>query len=174
MKNLWILAIGLIAPTFAAFAEKHDLGDAQVVNIVVAVNNNAIEAGELARSRSSNEKVKAFAHGMVGEHADVNKSITELVTRLDLTPHDSPIAKDLKAEGEKDRAALKALTGEEFDKAYVDKTITLHQNVLDMIDNQLMPKVENQELKALLFSLFSPFSDHLRDAQQIRASLKEH
>lgn len=174
MKNLLILAVGLVAPAFAALAEKHEINDAEIVSIVVIANNTAIEAAELAKSTSSNKKIQAFAHRMISEHMDVNKSLVELVARLDLTPQDNPVGEGLKAEGEKDFAALKALAGEEFDKAYIDKTIALHQNVLDMIDNQLMPKVKNEKLKGLLFSLFSPFSDHLRHAQQIQAALKKY
>lgn len=171
MKNLIILAIGLIAPTFSAFAEMRDIHDAHIADIIVTASSIAIEAGKLAQFRSSSEEIKSYAQRMVGDHTEVSQSAIELVTRLKVTLQDNPISQSLKADGESDLAKLQALLGGAFDKAYIDQKIVFYQNILDTIDNQLMPHVSNQELKVLLFNLFSPFSLHLDDAQQMQESL---
>ena len=47
------------------------------------------------------------------------------------------------------------------------------QHVLDTIDNRLMPSAKSEELKALLYKMFAPLSDHLEYAQQIQGSLNK-
>jgi hypothetical protein len=63
------------------------------------------------------------------------------------------------------------LHGGAFDKAYIDQAVLLHQDVLDIIDNQLMPNTTNEDLKTLLYDLFLPLSDHLEHAQEIQEAL---
>ncbi|MGH8763459.1 MAG: DUF4142 domain-containing protein [Nitrosospira sp.] len=171
MKKLIILAVGLMAPAFSAVAEPRDIHDAHIADVVVTANKIAIEAGELAQSRSANEEIRAYAQRMVGNHTEVSQSAIGLATKLNVTLQDNPISQSLKADSEMDFARLQALHGEEFDKAYINHKVILYQNILDTIDNELMPSTSNQELKLLLFNLFSPFSLHLDDAQKIQESL---
>lgn len=172
MKNL-ILAVGLMIPAFPAVAEMRDIHDAHIADVVVTASGIAIEAARLAQSKSSNDEIKSYAERMIGDHTQVSQSATELVTRLKVTLQDNPISQSLKAGSETDFARLQTLRGAEFDKAYIDHKVILYQNMLDTIDNQLMPSTSNQELKALLFNLFSPFSLHLDDAQKIQESLNQ-
>jgi putative membrane protein len=173
MKNLIILAVGLMIPAFPAFAEMRDIHDSHIADVVVTASSIAIEAARLAQSKSSNEDVKSYAERMIGDHTEVSQSATELATKLNVTLQDNPISQSLKTGNEADLARLQALRGEEFDKAYIDQKVVLYQNMLDTIDNQLMPSVSNHELKVLLFNLFSPFSLHLDDAQKIQESLNQ-
>ncbi|MBA4143736.1 MAG: DUF4142 domain-containing protein [Nitrosospira sp.] len=167
-----LLANGLVTPALAALPEARDMDDAQIVDAMITVNGIAIHAGKLAQSRSTSEKIKAHAQQVVARHADVSQSAAELAAKLNLTPRDNSLSRELRADGAKDIARLETLRGEEFDKAFIDQDVVLHQNTLDMIDDRLMPKVRNEELKALLFNLFAPFSEHLEHAQQIQGTLK--
>jgi putative membrane protein len=169
MKNLFLLGAGLMAPALAAFAEIKDMDDAQIADVVITANQIAIEAGKLVSTRSSDENVKAYARRMIDEHSDVNKSANELAVRLNLIPRNNPISVELQAE--KKIAALESLKGQAFDKAYIDQKVAFHQDILDTIDNRLMPNAANEDLKTLLYGLFSPLSEHLEHAQQIQESL---
>jgi len=173
MKKLIILAVGLMTPIFSAFAEMRDIHDAHIADVVITASSFAIEAGKLAEFKSFNEEIKSYAQRMAGDHAEVTRSATELATRLEVTPRDNPISQSLKADGETNLAALQALRDEEFDKTYIDQIVTFYQNMLDTIDNRLMPSASNEELKTLLYNLFSPFSLHLDDAQQIQEALSQ-
>lgn len=168
MKNLLFLAVGLAGSAFAAADQKIGIDDAQIAHVMVSANDLTVEASRLARLKSSSEEIKAFAHQVVREHSNVNKAIAELTTRLELTSLDSPISQELKVDGENRLAGLKGASDDAFDKAYIDQIVAFHQNLLDLIDNTLMPNVRNQELAALLFGLFAPLSDHLERAQQIQ------
>jgi len=171
MKNLLLLGAGLMAPALAAFAEVRDMDDAQIADVVITANHIAIEAGKLAQSRSSNENIKAYARRMVHEYSSVNSSMSELAARLSLMPRNNLISNELQKDIGNKIAALGSLHGRAFDKAYIDQDVVLHQNFLDTIDNKLMPNATNEELKVLLYNLFSPFSDHLEHAQKIQGAL---
>jgi putative membrane protein len=168
MRNLLFLAAGLAGSAFATPEQKIGIDDGQIAHVMVSAHDLTIEASRLAGLKSSNEEVKALAHQVAHEHSSVSKAVGELATRLELASRDSPISRELKAEGENRLAGLKGASDDEFDKAYIDQIIAFHQNLLDLIDNTLMPNVTNQELAALLFGLFAPLSDHLERAQQIQ------
>ena len=71
MKNLSVVAAGLIAPVFA-FAEIRELDDAQIANVVITAHRVAIETGLLADSKSSNAAVKEYAQRKIRGHESLN------------------------------------------------------------------------------------------------------
>jgi putative membrane protein len=172
MKNVSIaFASTLFLMTAGAAAQEAAPNDAQIASIVVTANQVDIDAGKLAKSKGSNKEVKAFAEQMIIDHTGVNKSATELVTKLKVEPEDNPTSASLKSGGKENVQKLKGLKGAAFDKAYIDNEVTYHQTVIDAIDKTLIPSAKNEELKALLVKVRPAFIAHLEHAKQIQASL---
>ncbi len=163
-----IASLALLAAAAAVAAGPND---AQIAAIVVTANQVDIDAGKLAVARTTNADVKAFAERMVTDHTGVNHSAADLVARLKVTPEDNPTSESLKAGGDQNLTALKGLHGAAFDKAYVDHEIAYHQQVLDAVDQVLIPKAQNAELKALLVKVRPAFVAHLAHAKQLQAGL---
>jgi putative membrane protein len=88
-----------------------------------------------------------------------------------VTPQDNPTSQSLKADGEKHLARLRTLTGAAFDKAYSDREVAYHQQVLDALDKVLIPNATNAELKALLVKVRPAFVAHLQHAKHLQKSL---
>lgn len=147
--------------------------DPQIAAVVVTANQVDIDAGKLAQSTSQSKDVQAFAQRMVTDHTGVNKSATELVTKLHVTPESNATSKSLQQGGDKNIAALKQLSGGAFDRAYVDHEVTYHQAVLDAIDSTLIPSAQNAELKALLVKVRPAFVSHMEHAKQLQATLSK-
>ena len=63
------------------------------------------------------------------------------------------------------------MQGIDFDKAYIDQNVILHLDVLESLDNRVMPSASSEELKALLYNMFAALSDHLEHALQVQESL---
>jgi putative membrane protein len=145
--------------------------DPQIAAIVVAANAVDIDAGKLAKSRSHNKEVKAFAQQMITDHSGVNKQAVALVKKLKVTPEENATSKSLKEGGAKNIAHLKTLKGAEFDKNYVDQEVTYHQQVLDAIDKTLLPSAQNAELKDLITKVRPAIAAHLDHAKQIQSKL---
>jgi len=166
-----LAAAGLLLLPVASMSAA-GVNDAQIASIVVTANQVDIDAGQLAASRATNAEVRTFAQLMVTDHTGVNKAATELAVKLKVTPQDNPTSQSLKSDGAKSLAHLKTLTGAAFDKAYVDREVTYHQQVIDAIDKTLIPGATNGELKALLVKVRPAFVAHLEHATRLQASQK--
>jgi putative membrane protein len=147
--------------------------DPQIAAIVVTANQVDIDAGKLAVSKSHTKDVKDFAQLMNTDHGGVNKSATELVQKLHVTPESNPTSQSLQKGGDDNLAALKKLSGSAFDRAYVDHEVAYHQAVLDAIDTTLIPSAQNAELKAPLVKVRPAFAAHLEHAKQLQSTLSK-
>jgi putative membrane protein len=163
------VVVGLAAS--AAMVSAQGVTDPQIASIVVTANTVDADAGRLAVERSSNAEVKKFGEQMVQSHTVVNTQAVDLVTRLKVTPQDNPTSQSLKAGGDANLAHLRTLSGAAFDKAYVDHEVVYHQQVLDAIDQTLIPGAKNEELKALLVKVRPAISAHLAHAKMLQSSL---
>ena len=154
-------------------AYAQSVNDAQIASIVVTANQVDIDAGKLAHATSTNADVKKFAQLMIDDHTGVNKSATQLVTKLKVTPEENPTSQSLKSEGEKNVERLKKLKGMAFDKAYIDHEVAYHQQVIDAIDKTLIPDSKNAELKALLVKVRPAFVAHHQHAKDLQSALSK-
>ena len=147
------------------------INDAQIAHIAVTANAIDSTAGALAKKKASAKAVKDFAQTMVSDHAGVNKQAVALATKLNVTPEDNDVSKQLTAGAEQNIANLQSLSGAAFDKAYIDHEVAYHQAVLDALDKTLIPSAQNADLKALLVKVRPAFVAHLDRAKSIQASL---
>jgi putative membrane protein len=166
-----VCAALLLVPSAGTYAQ--GINDAQIASIVVTANQVDIDAGKLASSTAADAAVKKFAQVMITDHTGVNKSATALVTKLKVTPEDNPTSQSLKSDGEKNVAHLKTLKGAAFDKAYIDREVSYHQQVIDAVDKTLIPGAKSEELKALLVKVRPAFVAHLEHAKQLQSSLNK-
>ena len=169
--NVSALILASVLCAGVSLAATQAINDAQIAAIVVTANQVDIDAGKLAHSQSSSEAVKTFAQLMVTDHTGVNRSAVELVTTLKVTPQHNPTSQSLKAGGDKHLAQLKTLKGAAFDKAYVDHEVLYHQQVLDALDQTLIPGATNAALKALLVKVRPAFVAHLEHAKRLQTTL---
>ncbi len=173
-KQLFVVACGAMllgaAPALAQ-SEGAAPNDAQIAAIVVAANQVDIDAAKLAKSHSKNKDVKAFADTMIRDHEAVNKQAKALAKKLNLKPEPNPTSKSLTEGGKKNVAALKKLKGADFDKAYIDHEVAYLQQVIDALNNTLIPNAQNPELKALLEKGAPIFQEHLDHAKQLQGTL---
>jgi putative membrane protein len=63
------------------------------------------------------------------------------------------------------------MSGAAFDSAYIASEVTYHQELLDGINNALIPNAQNAELKALLEQTRPAVEAHLKHAQELQTSL---
>ena len=165
-----LIAVLAAAGTCLAYAQSGPT-DPQIAQIVVTANQVDIDAGKLAEKQSKSKDVRAFGKQMVTDHTAVNKSATDLVTKLKVKPEPSDTSKSLKKGGDENLAKLKKLKGAEFDKAYVANEVTYHQAVIDAVDKTLIPSAKNADLKALLEKVRPALQQHLDHAKHLQSQL---
>jgi len=146
--------------------------DPQIVGIVVAANQIDIDQGKLAMSKSKNKEVKDFAQQMVTDHSALQKSVSDLGAKLNVTPADSDTSRSLKSQADETNKKLTALKGKAFDKAYIDNEVAYHKQVIDAASSTLIPNAQNAELKTALQGAAPLFQGHLEHAQKVKADLE--
>lgn len=171
-RTVCLLATPLLLLAAAtAWAQGGAPTDPQIASIVVTANQVDIDAGKLAKAQGHSKEVKEFAQRMITDHSAVNKSATDLVAKLHVTPEANPTSLSLQKGGDENLANLKTLHGAAFDKAYIDHEVAYHEAVLSAVDKTLIPSAQNAELKALLVKVRPAFVAHLDHAKQIQAAL---
>jgi putative membrane protein len=173
MRNHPFLSVVLAGVVSLPALAQQGLSDPQIAHIVVTANQVDVDAGRLAEKRGSTEDVRRFGTQMVTDHTAVNKQANELVKKLNVKPQDNDTSTNLRKGGEQNVAKLKALSGKQFDKAYVDQEVAYHQAVIDAVDKTLLPSAKNAELKALIEKVRPALVQHRDHAKHLQSQLSK-
>ena len=146
--------------------------DAQIAHIAYTAGQLDVEAGKQALAKSHNKAVRSFAETMVRDHGAVNEQALALVKKLHVIPQDNTTSEALtKQAGEKARE-LGKLSGDAFDRAYIQNEVAFHRTVNGALSSSLIPSAHNAELKALLETGLALFQEHQKHAEQIEKNLR--
>jgi len=171
LKPLMAAAAVLALPAIS-FAESAKPNDAQIAHIAYTAGQLDIAAGKQALAKSHNKAVRAFASEMVRDHSAVNDKALALVKKLGVTPEANATSSTLTKQADAKRDELAKLEGSGFDKAYVANEVAFHKTVNAALRDTLIPSARNGELKALLKTGLTLFSEHQAHAEHLAQSLK--
>ena len=144
----------------------------QIAGIVISANSESVENAVIAREKAKNTEVKMYALTVINEHRAANKAAGELAESLKISPEENETTRTIKQSTQKTRFKLKRLTGAAFDKAYINGEVELHQMMLDLIDQSLIPSAKNPDLKWLLKNDRPLVEAHLERAKELQSKLK--
>ncbi len=147
------------------------LSDPQIAAVADASHSAEISTSKLAQTKAKDARVKKFAAMMVSHHTDAKKKQDKLLTKEKLAPAESPVSAKVKSDAESGLASLKSATGGEFDKAYIDMQVKMHEDTLNAIDTKLLPNVQHADLKAQLQDFRPRVEDHLKQAKELQTNL---
>jgi putative membrane protein len=143
--------------------------DSQVVRAMQAANSGEIQLAELAISKNPHPDVREFADRMVTEHTAANERLDKLVTDLMLQPAESNVSQDLESEvAGMDQSLQNAAS---FDLAYMNSQVTLHTDILNALNAELIPKAQDLRLRLELINQRMEVENHLAVAQAIVTQL---
>ncbi len=133
--------------------------DQQIVIGMAQANIAEIEAGKLALANSQNAEVKAFAQKMIDDHTKALGDVTTLAQNKGVTLPTEPDAKH-KAMA----AKLAKLTGEKFDKMYMQQAgVQDHKHVHAMLKKD-QARAKDADVKALAGKMMPTVEEHLTTA----------
>ena len=140
--------------------------DANIAAIVLAANRVDIMYATLARQKSADPAVLAFAERTYDEHSALTVSVTKLAERLGLTPVEDVTSLDIRDDGDAKREVLRLLDGAAFDSAYFAIEFAYHERVWDLIEKSLIPSARHPELRALLLQAQPTLGAHKGHAME--------
>ena len=148
--------------------------DSQIAAIANAAHDAEIAQAKLALHKAKDPQVKAFAQMMIEQHGEAKKQAQSLVTTLGITPEPTSASTGIENDSESGIKSLDTLSGHDFDKAYIDLQVKGHKDVLDMLDQKLIPLAKSPELKKALTDFRPKVADHLARAQELQQKLSMH
>lgn len=170
--KLTALPVVLVAFMMGAITHAQTLSDQEIGEILKTVNDAEIDAAKAAKSRAENADVKQFASHMVDEHENNNKEAKNVFKKTDMKPKNNDIAKNLKKDAKNQLSELKKKKGTDFDKAYIQNQITMHERVANDLETKYIPAAQNAEFKAFLENTKTHVQNHLEKAKQIQSTLQ--
>jgi putative membrane protein len=125
-----------------------------------------VELGKLAEQRGSNAAVKGFGARMVKDHSAANKELQTLAARKGVS---FPSRIDRKDEQLRDR--LSKLSGEAFDRAYMDAMTTDHEHDVSAF-REASEASSDPEIREFAGRTLPTLMEHLDEARRIRTAVE--
>lgn len=173
MVRLTAAVAAIFLMSGAAYAQDAaKLTDPQIAHIAYTAGQLDIANAEQALKKSSNADVIEFANEMARDHKAVNDQALALVTKLGVTPEDNATSQALTAAAATKTAELEALDGAAFDAAYIANEVAFHATVNGALSTVLIPAAQNPELKALLETGLTLFTEHQKHAEHLAETVK--
>jgi putative membrane protein len=178
MKNTFIRKAIILPACFFIFSsgvfgqKTPKLTDPEIASVAVVANKGDIGFAEIAKKRSKNKDVLEFAQTMINDHNAVIAKAVALVKKLNVTPKDNAVSKQMTDNAAKTRKMLQGKSAGDFDKSYIDNEVSYHKSVISAVETVLIPQTQNAELKDLLQQVVPALKTHLSHAEMVQANLK--
>lgn len=174
MKN-FISAIALVSALFisqASSEEVADLTDVEMAHVAYTADNIDIRYAHLALAISTNPDIHEFANTMIRDHTAVNEAALGLLDKLGATAKNNFFSRALNEGAEKIIDDFTKLRGAEFDVAYATNELAYHQTVNDLVENTMIPNIDNEEVRDLFKQGLEIFKVHEHHAEMMVKALK--
>ncbi len=127
----------------AAFAQDNTplKSDQDFVNTAIAGGIAEVRESRLALERSQNPAIRAFAQKMIEDHSAANTKLAAVAKQEKLT-----YPTDVTADESSEYRTLTALSGRDFDRAYVADQLAAHQATVALLQAE-MGNSSDQQLK---------------------------
>lgn len=173
MKKLFsaLALASALMTTQASAQDVASLNDLEFAHIAYTADNIDIRYAHLALALSSNPDIHAFANAMISDHTAVNAAALDLLAKLGANAQDNFFSQALNEGAEKIIDDFSKLRGAEFDAAYAANELAYHQTVNDLVENTMIPNIDNAEVKALFEQGLEIFKAHEKHAEMMVKSL---
>jgi putative membrane protein len=145
--------------------------DGEIAHIAKTANDADIDGANLAKTKGQSADVKSFANLMISDHTAANAKAAQIAQASGLQPADNAVSQQMMADHQRAKQDLQARSGAEFDRAYIAHEVQMHQQVLNSLDQTLIPSAQNAELRNLLTQVRATVEGHLKRAQDIQGTL---
>jgi putative membrane protein len=125
-----------------------------------------VELGKLAQEKGQSERVKEFGSRMERDHSKANDELKNIAQQNNIQLPDSMLEKHREHVDE-----LKELSGEEFDKAYMELMVEDHEEDVELFEDAA-ENYEIQEVRTWAEKTLSVLRDHNRLAEEIHESIE--
>jgi putative membrane protein len=145
------------------------LSDEKVVSLFDTIDANQVKGAQLARRQASSSAVRDYAERLAFEHAALLTRKRVLIDRIHMQPEGSSLTSSIEAASSDRLEALEKKSGLDFDRAYIDYQIAMHNAALDIVDETA---INDAELKDNLRDARLNLIAHAAKARSVRQQLR--
>ncbi len=149
-----------------AAQEPEGMNDAAILGVLQTLNDGEIAQAQLALQTSQNPDVLETAQLILDAHRASNADIARTAKSLGIQPRQTPLSDTLRQQAMKMRDELARLSGEEFDQAYLQGQVELHEIALDTVEEQLLPYAQDPLVIGLLRASTPELERHQEVAEE--------
>lgn len=142
-------------------------GDAEVLALLIALDENAVHEAMAAREKKIEEKVMTYARTLHQEHGKHIADTEQLGVKIGVTPLETQAVDDLHNKGAAQLATLVPLSGNAFEEAFAKAMADSHKDALRMIDDW-MNKASHAEVKQHLATTRQHIERHAQEADRLK------
>jgi putative membrane protein len=124
-----------------------------------------VELGRLAAEKASNAEVKQFAQRMVDDHGKANQQLSTIAQQKNVQ-----VPTELTGKAKADHDRLSKLSGEQFDRAYMQLMVQDHRKDVGEFRKQ-STKAKDADVKSFASQTLPTLEDHLKMAEQTQSAL---
>ncbi len=174
MRKLLSAVIVILSMTTvqASAQDVADMSDLEYAHIAYTADNIDIRYAHLALALSSNPDIHDFAKTMIRDHTAVNEAALALLEKLGASAQDNAFSKTLNANAEEIIDGFVKLRGADFDAAYAANELAYHRAVNDLVENTMIPNIDNDEVRALFVKGLEVFKAHEAHAEMMVRALQ--
>ena len=137
--------------------------DARFIQHVAQDNQAEVELGQLAQQKAQSPEVKALGQRLAADHAQANQQLTQIAQKEGVQP-----PKGIGKEKSQERAKLEKLSGQAFDRAFVQTVVQDHQKDIQYFQREATA-VQDPQLKSFTQQSLPVLQQHLQMAQQVQS-----
>jgi putative membrane protein len=140
-----------------------------MLSVLDAANQSEILPSQVALQKATSPDLKAYAQEMVTQHTALGDTMSGVARANGLAPADNPLAEGIRAQTAAATQRLQGLQGMDFDTAYAALMLQSHQAALSTLDEQLIPRARNAQLRTAMERDVRPMvQKHLGQIERIR------
>lgn len=124
-----------------------------------------VELGRLATEKASNAEVKQFAQRMVDDHGKANQQLSTVAQQKSVQ-----VPAELTGKAKAEHGRLSKLSGEQFDRAYMQLMVQDHRKDVAEFRKQ-STRAKDADVKSFVSQTLPTLEDHLKMAEQTQTAL---
>jgi putative membrane protein len=142
-----------------------------VLSQMNVANTAEIQLSTLASKKASSASVKQIAKKLAADHTKNRQEVRSLAQKLNVNLTSSQGGSVTAADSAAMPADLQEKSGRDFDKAFVQHEIDDHQSNIEKIESQILPSLQNEQIKTYLQKTVSEMQAHLSSLKQVQQQL---
>jgi putative membrane protein len=170
---LAVLAAGLLVPFYASAGDKDKPAkgtvstDQRFVQKAAMGHMTEIRLAQVAQQRASSQAVKDYAERLEQDHSQALEQLKEVASRENITLLD-----ELDSKHQKHIDHFSKLSGEQFDRAFMQHMIKDHKEEIALFERQASQGRE-PELKTYASNTLPKLREHLNMATEIQGDIQK-